>query len=321
MVKRMIRKTYRNPKQPGALGGIVQLQRHAFKKTAKKKIQSALLEEEAYARHAPIRHKFTRNRIMAYGVDDCWQADLVDLSSLAESNGGYKYMLTVIDVLSKYAWIRLLKNKFGQSVLKAFQSVFKEGRRPRNLTTDEGKEFVNRNFQSFLKKLKIRFFAAVNDTKAAVAERFNRTLKTKMWRFFTANGSLRYLDAIQDLVTSYNHTEHRSIGRLRPVDVTKKNERTVWEILYRQRFPGEQLNKPKVPRFKEGDKVRISKYKGTFEKGYLPNWTSEIFTVHNVKPPGFLGSTEPMYHLRDEYDNIIVGSFYEPQMLRYGVSK
>lgn len=310
----IIKTTYRNPKQPGALGGVERLQSHAFKTTSQKKIRSTLLEEDAYARHAPIRRHFHRNPVMAYGIDDCWQADLADLSSLAESNGKNRYLLTVIDVLSKYAWVRPLKDKYGRSIVKAFSMIFKEGRTPRNLTTDQGKEFVNREFQAFLKQHDIRFYACVNDTKAAVVERFNRTIKSKMWRYFTSTSSFRYTGVLQDMVKAYNHTQHRSIAGLRPVDVNKKNERDVWNYLYLRCAP----KKVKTARYKIGDQVRISRYKSEFEKGYLPNWTSEVFTVHRVIPLGYLGANEYVYQLCDQHGDIIVGTFYEPQMLPYG---
>lgn len=313
-----IKTAYRNPEQPGALGGVERLQSHAFKTTSKKKIQSTLLEDDTYARHAPIRRNFRRNPIMAYGIDDCWQADLADLSSLAESNGKHRYLLTVIDVLSKYAWVRPLKDKYGKSMMKAFSMILKEGRKPRNLTTDQGKEFVNREFQAFLKQHEINFFAAVNDTKAAVVERFNRTLKSKMWRYFTSTSKFRYIGVLQDLIKAYNHTQHRSIAGLRPVDVNRRNERDVWYYLYLRRAP----KKVKGPRFAIGDQVRISRYKTEFEKGYLPNWTSEVFTVHRIIPLGYLGASEYVYQLRDQHGDVIVGTFYEAQMLPYGaVSK
>ena len=97
--------------------------------------------------------------------------------------------------------------------------------------TDKGMEFMNRKFQTFLKKHHIRFFTTYNETKASIVERFNRTLKTKMWKYFTANNTLKYVDILQKLVKSYNHSRHRSIG-MRPVDVNKNNEKIVWQTLY-----------------------------------------------------------------------------------------
>ena len=90
---------------------------------------------------------------------------------------------------------------------------------------------MNRKFQTFLKKHNIRFFTTQNETKASIVERFNRTLKTKMWKYFTAKNTLKYVDILQKLVKSYNHSRHRSIG-VRPVDVNEDNENIVWQKLY-----------------------------------------------------------------------------------------
>ena len=107
------------------------------------------------------------------------EADLVIMDSLSKENNGFKYILTVIDVLSKYAW-EPLKTKSGENLVKAFEKILKKGRKPEKLHSDKGTEFTNRLFQTFLKKKKIFFFTTYNETKASVVERFNRTLKGKM---------------------------------------------------------------------------------------------------------------------------------------------
>ena len=112
-----------------------------------------------------------------------------------------KYILTVIDVLSKYAWAEPIKTKTGEHFVKAFEKIFKKGRKPETFNTDKGTEFINRKFQTFLKnKHNIRFFTTQNETKASILERFNRTLKTKMWKYFTANNTLKYVYILQKLL-------------------------------------------------------------------------------------------------------------------------
>ena len=109
------------------------------------------------------------------------------------------------------------------NLVKAFEKILKKGRKPETFHTAKGTEFINRKFQSFFKKHNIRFFTTQNETKASIAERFNRTLKTKMWKYFTAKNTLKYVqDILQKLVKSYNHSRHRSIG-MRPVDVNEDN--------------------------------------------------------------------------------------------------
>ena len=144
---------------------------------------------------------------------------------------GVNYLLVVIDVLSKYVWVRPMKNKTARSLLEAFDSILSEGRKPEKLRTYESTEFLNESFQQYLKKKNIQFYAANNEPKASVVERVNRTLKSKLYRYFMAFNSLRYIDVLQDLVDSYNNTYHRSIGRA-PATVSLLNVGTVRRTLY-----------------------------------------------------------------------------------------
>ena len=134
----------------------------------------------------------------------------MDISSLARFNKGYKFLLTCIDVFSKFAWVVPLKNKTGESLVNGFQSILDLGRSPEKLQTDKGTEFLNRNFQSFLKEKNIHFFTTNNELKASVVERFNRTLKTRMWKYFTAKNTRVYIEILQDIVHAYNNSYHQS---------------------------------------------------------------------------------------------------------------
>ena len=178
-----------------------------------------------------MRYRFKRNRVVVARIDDEWETDLVIIDLLSKHNNGYRYILTVIDVLSKFAWIEPMKTKTGESLVEAFSRIIKKGRTPGMFHTDKGTEFTNEQFQKLLKEHNIRFFTTHNETKASIVERFNRTLKGKMWKYFTANNTLKYIDILQKLVKSYNSSRHRSIG-MRPVDVNKKTKMwcgTTWE--------------------------------------------------------------------------------------------
>ena len=146
--------------------------------------------------------------------------------------------LTVVDVLSKFAWVEPIKTKSGENLVKAFEKICKRGRQPEKLHTDKGTEFTNRLFQRFLKDKNILFFTTHNDTKASIVERFNRTLKGKVWKYFTAKNTTKYIDVLQKLMYSYNHSRHRSIG-MKPADVNPENESVVWQRLY-----GDEHRKP-----------------------------------------------------------------------------
>ena len=146
-----------------------------------------------------------------------------------------------------------MKNKTAHSLLEAFDSILSEGRKPEKLRTDKSTEFLNESFQQYLKNRDIHFYTADNEPKASVVERVNRTLKSKLYRYFTAINSLRYIDVLQDLVDSYNNTFHRSIGHA-PATVSLLNVGTVRRKLYGER----NSTAPKKFKFRLGDHVRLS---------------------------------------------------------------
>ena len=185
--------------------------------------------------------------------------------------------------------------------------MLKNGRQPKSLQTDKGTEFKNRDFQGFLKSKKIHFFTTENpETKASIVERFQRTLKSRMWKYFTHNRTLRYVDVLPKLVEGYNHAYHRSIKRA-PVSVTKENEPQVSEILF-----GKPRKLQKQTKIKVGDYVRINKTKRTFDKGYLPNWTQELFQISDVVKTQF----PTTYKIRDLDGESVSGTFYSQELQR-----
>lgn len=294
---------YYDPGRPGSFGGL----NNFWKEVGGSKLDAKewLKSQATYTLHRPPAKKtFARNKIQVAGLDDQWEADLVDVQGIAKYNNNFKHMLTVIDTLSKYAFVVPLKDKTGPSIVKAFTQIFKKGRQPRKLRTDKGKEFLNKPFQDFLKKRGIIFFTSNNETKSAIVERFNRTLREKMWRFFTATSQQRYIDVLENLVDSYNKTVH-STTAMAPSEINVMNAETVWRKMYKYT----EKMKKKKPSYKIGDMVRISKAKKTFEKGYKPNWTREIFKITRVYKKRL-----PEYKLHDLMGEEILGHFLEAEL-------
>ena len=223
--------------------------------------------------HKPIKRNFTRRRVMVYHIDDIWCSDLVEMQQFSKWNKDYRYLLMVLDVFSKYGWIIPLKDKKGETVSEAFKTTLKEGRNPEYLWVDKGREYYNKHVKDFLEKNNIRMYSTENEEKSSVCERWNTTIKTKMWKQFTVQGNTQYLYVLLKLVKEYNNTKHSSI-KMTPIEASKKkNEGTVYFNLY-----GDTEQLSSKPKFKVGDKVRIGKYKrNVFDKGYTPNWTEELF--------------------------------------------
>lgn len=250
--------------------------------------------------HRPARRNFIRRRTIIKGFDDLWQADLAEFTNYAKVNRGNKYILVVIDCYSKFVWTKAIKEKSAQSVGDAFKFILSRanGRIPKNLQTDQGKEFYNTNFNSIMKKQNINHYSSFTVKKAAIVERVIRTLKEKIYKLFSLNGNYNWINILEKVTNEYNNRIHRTIG-MKPKDVNKKTKIDAFDhlkIVCKQKF-------------KVGDLVRISKSKHAFAKGYTPNWTTEIFKIRKVH------ITNPTTYLLDDYQgNPISGGFYEQEL-------
>lgn len=258
--------------------------------------------------HRGVRKNFPRRKYVMRGINDTFQADLIEMITWAGQNRGYRYILMVIDVFSKRAWAKGLKNKTGAEVTKAMATIFETNPQniPHNLHTDEGKEFYNAQFQRLMKKHGINHYSTYSTKKASIVERLNRTIMNRLWRQFNLQGSHKWIDKIQSIIDSYNTTKHRTI-KMRPINVNEKNQTFLLQTAYKQNqtLNVDDMSSKNKDKFKVNDYVRVSKYKSLFEKGYTPNWSTEIFRIVKVIP------TEPVtYHLSDLNGDRIKGCFY-----------
>ena len=187
---------------------------------------------------------------------------------LSKFNKWFRFLLCAIDIFSKYAWVIPLKDKKGISIVDAFQIIIKESNCKLNkICVDKGSEFYNSSFKKWLKVNDIEMYSTNNEGKSVTAERFIRTLKNKIYKYMTSLSKNVYIDKLDDIIKNYNNTYHTSIKR-KPVDV-KDNTYIGFK---------KEVN-DKNHKFKVGDHVRISKYKNIFAKGYMPNWSEEIFII------------------------------------------
>ena len=252
--------------------------------------------------HKPVIRKFKKRKVYSGFRDNIWGADLADMQLISKFNKGFRFLLCVIDIFSKYAWVVPLKDKKGISTVNAFQKILDKSmelhseRKPNKIWVNKGSEFYNNSFKKLLKDNDIEMYSIHNEGKSVVAERFIRTLKNKIYKYMTAISKNVYIDKLDDIVDEYNNTYHRTI-EMKPVNIK--------DTTYIN-FEKEVNNKDR--KFKIGDHVRISKYKNIFAKGYMPNWSEEVFISSKIK------NTVPWtYVINDLNGEEIIGTFYEKE--------
>ena len=177
--------------------------------------QNQQLAEEL---HKPIITKFEKRKVHAAFKDNIWGVDLADMQLLSKYNKGIRFLLCVIDIFSKYAWVVPLKDKKGISIIKAFQIILKQSnRKPNKIWVDKGSKFYNAYFKNWLQD-NIVMCSTHNEGKSFVAQRFIRTLKCKIYKYMTSISKNVYINKLDDIVNEYNNTYHTTI-KMKPIDV------------------------------------------------------------------------------------------------------
>ena len=253
---------------------------------------------------SPVIKKFQRIQIQTHYKDECWSIDLIDRSSLSKYNKNYKFIFTIIDNHTKYAWAIPLKDKSGKSTTTALKSLIeKEKRKPHKIWSDRGKEFYNTTFLHYLKEQNIHIYSTHSDLKAVFVERFNRTILDLIKKPMYIEGKGNWLNHIINALDKYNNRVHGTTT-MTPFEANKKPI-----------DPPTFVNKPKQPRsftkFHVGDFVRVPDKRNIYSKGYTTNWNREPFKIHSIN------KTNPVtYTLNDENGEIIQGKYYEQELLR-----
>ena len=270
----------------------------------KLKNSSSILADEL---HKAVITKFEKRKVYSQFKDNIWGVDLADMQSLSIKNRGIKYLLCAIDLYSTYTFVITLKDKKGISIVNEFNKIIKQSKRkPNKIWVDQGGEFYNNVFKKWLSDNDINMYSTYNEGKSVVAERFIRTLKNKLYKHMTATGKNVYYDVLDDSVNKYNNTKHSTI-KMKPIDIGDTTKSSSLERNNKRVYIDEHNEKDS--RFKVGDRVRISKFKNIFAKGYNPNWSTEIFIVDKIN------DTVPYtYNLKDLNDEEIIGSFYDREL-------
>lgn len=312
--RRLLDHLYRTPSLSTAFTTLRPLYKAAQQKDSTielSDVRAYLRQQPTYTLHRHVNHRFKRLKFVPCGWNTDFQADLAIMDRLKRHNNEHRYILVVVELMSRRLYAQPLLNKSGPVVAAAFDRIFSSLPAPAwFLVTDKGTEFKNKQVQTLLReKFKIRWSTTHSNpkVKAAVAERMVRTLKERLYRYFTDRGTQRWIDVLPQLVSAINASPNKTLG-MAPNDVNYKNSRELWYRLYGEEHHAQPAHKP---RFRLGEPVRMEKMKGAFDKGYLPNFTEEIFFIDYVRKRNV---TVNVYRLRDTDGDEIRGWFYENEL-------
>ena len=235
----------------------------------------------------PPKRNYITNKTDVYYIDEIWSLDILDLKDYGpENNRGYRYVLVIIDIFSKYGWTIPLKNKNAQIIKDSFENILISSKRNPNLIeSDRGKEFYNNIFQDFLNKNDIKLYSRNSSYGAVFAERFNLTIRNLLKRPVFEKGDGKWIDILQSITKQYNNRVHSST-KLSPKDASlKKNEGYVYKNLLDKR-------KKIKPKYEIGDLVRTADLKKTFSKSDTTNWSYRLYKITKI-----INDTIPSYHI------------------------
>ncbi len=303
-----LKKIYYDASHPAGFAGAAKLSTASG--ISLDKTKRWLSSQRAHTLHKPVRRKFVTRPYLVNHIDQQWQADLIDVHEYSRWNDGATFLLTIIDIFSRYAWAVALRSKSAEAVAEAYESIFAQGRVPEKIQTDLGREFSNTKVRAVFERYGVTHFASLN--KAYVCERFNKTLQIKTHKYMTARGTMKYVDKLEAFVNSYNASRHRTIG-MAPRSVTKQLTDRVMKSTYgkghRYMLGKSAVTESGRAHFRVGDYVRTSHSKELFKKGYKSGWTNEIFRIR-----ARLLTNPPTYLLEDVNGEVITGGYYEEEL-------
>ena len=283
---------------------------------SEKEIQNFLETQDTYTVNKQVRRRFRRNKVLVHGLNDQYEMNLCDVSKLARSNRNIHFLLLVVDVFSRYAFVEPLKNKRAESVLKALEGIFTADKHIKRVRSDRGTEFKNFAVKQFFASRGIKQYFAHNPLKCQIVERLNQTIKQLIYRYLFQNNTYKYFDVLDKIVLSYNLRSHKSLHGLSPSEVTPENQVKLWNRMYiHKNFKNPKTKEQSEPRFKYnvGDLVRISFDKKTFERAFNIKYSLEPFQIS----ARHMRDGIPVYLLKDMKNEPLLGGYvYENELVR-----
>ena len=300
----------------GSIQGLLQSAKKFLPSIKREDIVNFLKTQKAYTLHRVTNKKILRRRVLAPKPGIIASCDLADLSSLSRYNKGYKYILVFVDVFSRFAQCIPLKRKDANSVHNALNKILNSGHfnNLKRLNTDEGREFYNEKVKKLLTSKDITLYSVSSrEIKAAIAERFIRTLKGKLFRYMTHQNTKKYIHILPDIIKSYNLTQHRGLGgNHTPTEIHQLTNPDEIQLQFKRMYKiPSSSHKPIISSLSVGEYVRLSQIKPTFKKGYTIQNTLEIFKIIRVDTT----QSPTIYFLEDLQGEPIKGIFYREELI------
>ena len=303
--KQSMKDVYYDASQVEGFGGKARLS----ERFSRKQVDEWLPTQLTYSLHKPIRKKFPTRAYRTSGVDDTWQMDMLEMIPYAKVNKGYKYIRVCIDIFSRFARALPCKTKTGEEVSTTMLKMLKTDHQPQSIQTDKGKEFYNSHVRTrVLEKYGIQLYTINSQFKAAIVERFNRTLREKLNRYFTHTGRKVWYDVLPQLISTYNASKHRGIFNMRPMDIVGEVESQLWSL--KNASLAKKIDKHPL---KLLDYVRISLISMTrllFNRNFDQNWSDEVFRIVGIDTK----ASPTMYIIEDESGTVVDGKFYKAEL-------
>lgn len=319
VTKREIQDNYTTPGHPTAFSALSKVYDFYDGRASATLVKQSLEELDAYTRHREYKQPHTYNPYYIYRQRQQVQADLIDVRHLREHNDGVTYLLLLIDLFSRKIWVYPMQVKTAaetKRLLSDWLLSLGPRRQPEMFTTDAGKEFKNNAVASLLRDKNIEQKFASGTSKAAYAERANKTFQILFNKYMTHNQTLRYVDKIPALVRSYNERGHRSLDGVSPNEADKpRSQMWIRGILTREHAKRAAAHRTSA-KLKVGDNVRVkimAKKITSDSRAYNPQFHGEYFTVTKVKTNMMI----PMYEIKSlDTDEVISDSFYQNELQR-----
>jgi len=311
-LSRRLETIYFDPSSPGGFRGpeaLYQEAKRTIPALSRKQVSDFIISQATYTKHPQLRKIKRYRRVVTKRPNYLWQIDLLVFTTerYTRVNSGYKYILCCIDTFSKVLQTWALKTKSAEEVYEALRdTIIASDPRVEKIQTDQGLEFFNNRFKTFLQNEGVNLYHSWTDKKASIVERCQRTIRNRLGKYWERTGSLRWVDVLPQITESYNNSFHRTIG-MTPNEVTNEPDQT--RLIIKRIYPKPRRGDPGYVEYKQrqlknnltakaakkkikvGDFVRVLTDRKTFPKESDKNFSNEIFRVSEIRDVLALGFT------------------------------